>query len=241
MTKKLTINYKQLYEMHENNETKWVLILYDISKNHYVGLPVYERKKEGSIFCPSIKKYLGINQIDDYSKSKIKKCIYEKGKPLKVSQKDYNYILHRCKNNLIEFLNKNINNDVEGISYIKWCRDKFIINESSIKNNNLIQNGIYWVNFGIGIGSELRKLRPAILWRSTGDKNIWTVIPLTTKNNGDKYYFHYDLECLKERTAKIESIMNLSYKRIISPYLAIITKADYMKIKKIISQYYLFQ
>ena len=26
-------------------------------------------------------------------------------------------------------LNKNVKSDVEGISYVKWCRDKYIINK----------------------------------------------------------------------------------------------------------------
>ena len=38
----LTINWRQVYEVNINNNTQWVLILYDISKNHYVGVPVYK-------------------------------------------------------------------------------------------------------------------------------------------------------------------------------------------------------
>ena len=134
------------------------------------------------------------------------RCIYVHGKPLKLIKKDFNLILQECKNSLLEFLNKNIKSDFEGISYIKWCRDKYIINKKDVEEDKLIQNAIYWVDFGIGIGSELRKLRPAILWRPTSDKKLWTMIPLTTKRRADKYYFHYDLECLAEGTAKIENI-----------------------------------
>ena len=72
------------------------------------------------------------------------------------------------------------------------------------------------------------------------------MIPLTTKRRSDKYYFHYDLECLAEGTAKVENMMNLSTKRILAPYfakgkLAIISKHDYSEIKKAISKYYLFK
>ena len=121
-----------------------------------------------------------------------------------------------------------------------------LISERDIDKSKLIQRAIYWVDFGYNIGSELRKLRPAILWKSTGDKNIWTMIPLTTKKRQDKYYFHYDLECLTEGSAKIENIMNYSYKRILAPYfskdkLAIITNNDYNEIVKKISKYYLFK
>ena len=185
-------------------------------------------------------------KIADYNRSKMNRCIYIQGKPIKLSNSDYNLILQECKNSLIEFLSKHIKSDIEGISYIKWCRDKYIINKKDVEENNLVQNAIYWVDFGIEIGSELRKLRPAILWRTTRDKKIWTMIPLTTKRRSDKYYFHYDLECLNEGTAKIENMMNLSSKRILAPYfakdkLAILTKEDYKKIKDIISKYYLFK
>ena len=242
----LTINFKQIYETNEKVDKEWVLIIYDISANHYVGMPVYSKKNDGCIYCKSIDKYVNVNKISDYSRSKMSRCIYIHGNPVKISKKDYNLILQEGKNSLINFLNKNIKSDIDGISYIKWCRDKYIINQKAIEEDKLIQKAIYWVNFGIGIGSELRKLRPAILWRPTNDKKLWTMIPLTTKKRSDKYYFHYDLECLAEGTAKIENMMNLSAKRILAPYfakdkLAILTKKDYNEIKKIISKYYLFK
>ena len=244
--KMLTINFKQVYETNEKVDKEWVLIIYDFSANHYVGMPVYSKEKEGCIYCNSINKYVDINKIADYNRSKVSRCIYVHGKPIKLSKKDFNLILMEGKKALIEFLNKNVNDDIDGINYIKWCRDKYIINQKDIEEYNLIQNAIYWVDFGIGVGSELRKLRPAILWRPASHKTMWTMIPLTTKRRSDKYDFHYDLECLAEGTAKIENMMNLSSKRILAPYfakdkLAIITKNDYNEIKKAISKYYLFK
>ena len=120
-----------------------------------------------------------------------------------------------------------------------------MLNNSEFEHSKLKQNGIYWVNFGTNVGSELRKLRPAILWRSSSDKKMWTVIPLSTKCLSDKYYFHYDIECLPFGTAKIESMTNFSYKRIREPYfynkkIAYITKKDHENISKAISKYYLF-
>lgn len=42
----LTINFKQIYETNEKNNIEWVLIIYDISANHYVGMPVYSNEKK---------------------------------------------------------------------------------------------------------------------------------------------------------------------------------------------------
>ncbi|MCL2342091.1 MAG: type II toxin-antitoxin system PemK/MazF family toxin [Firmicutes bacterium] len=159
----MQIYSKNIYEVVENKSEKNILIIYNISGNHYVGLPIHNNKIKNSIYIPSILK----------------------------------------------------------------------------------PNGIYWVNFGINIGSELRKLRPAILWRSSSNKEMWTVIPLSTKCLSDKYYFHYDIECLPFGTAKVESMTNLSYKRIKEPYfynkkIAYLTEKDYKNISKAISRYYLF-
>ena len=59
----LTINFKQIYETNERDDKEWVLIIYDISANHYVGMPVYSKEKEGCIYCNSINKYVDVNKI----------------------------------------------------------------------------------------------------------------------------------------------------------------------------------
>ncbi len=99
---------------------------------------------------------------------------------------------------------------------------------------------------GYNIGSELRKLRPAILWRSASNKKMWTAIPLTSEHKGDNYYFHYDLMDEKLGTARLENLINISFNRIREPYyinnkIATITKKDNDNILKIIKKYYAFE
>lgn len=95
----LSINYKQIYETKEKGTKEWVLIIYDISANHYVGLPVYADKREECIYCKSINKYVDVKRISDYNKSKMRRCIYEHKKPIKLSSKEYEMILKnvRCQ------------------------------------------------------------------------------------------------------------------------------------------------
>ena len=50
----LVINWKQKYEYDLNNNKQWILILYNISQNHYVGIPVYNKKEKNSIYLKSI-------------------------------------------------------------------------------------------------------------------------------------------------------------------------------------------
>lgn len=157
-----------------------------------------------------------------------------------------NHILKNIKLTLLDHLDKEINHkNIDSLGYLKWCYDKLLLNSAKCNYSKLKANAIYWVNFGTNIGSEIRKLRPAILWRCSSDKKMWTVIPLSTKCLSDKYYFHYDIECLPLGTAKIESLANFSYKRIREPYfynkkIACLTEKDHENISNAISKYYLF-
>ena len=247
MIELLTINWKQVYEYNLNNDKQWILILYDISQNHYVGIPVYNEEKKNSIFLKSIKKYILLNEITDYSRSNIKRCIYIKGKPIKITNKEFDDILLKSKDNFLEYVKNNTNNDPDCISYNKWCRDKLeLINKNTDDTTNLKVGAICWVDLGYNIGNELRKLRPAILWRSSSNKKMWTAIPLTSKHKNDNYYFHYDLIDNNLGTARIENLINISTNRIREPYfiknkIATITKKDNDAILKIIKKYYAFE
>lgn len=242
----LKINWKQIYETSINDEKQWILILYDISQNHYVGVPVYSDKQKDSIYLKSINKYIVLDQISDYNLTNIKRCIYIKGKPLKVSSKEFDNILLKSKNSFLNYVKDNTNNNPDGISYSKWCKDKLqLINKDSI-TTNLKVGAICWVDLGYNVGNELRKLRPAVLWRSSSNKMMWTVIPLTSKRKGDNYYFHYDLINQKIGTVRVENLINISVNRIREPYfinnkIATITKKDNDEILKIIKKYYAFE
>ena len=99
----LAINYKQIYETGEFGEKQWILILYDISANHYVGVPVYSNENDGCFYLESIDKYININKIGDYNRSKMIRCIYKKGRPLKLSNEEFNKLIEACKESLVLF------------------------------------------------------------------------------------------------------------------------------------------
>lgn len=242
----LIINWKQIYEINLNNSKQWILILYNISQNHYVGVPIYNDNIKNSIHLKSINKYIILDEINDYNRSIIKRCIYIKGKPVKITNEEYDNILLQSKNNFLNYVKNNTNNDPDGISYNKWCKDKLNLINKKTNINNLKIGAICWVDLGYNVGNELRKLRPAILWRSSSNKNMWTAIPLTSKHKNDNYYFHYDLIDTKLGTARIENLINISIKRIKEPYfvknkIATITKKDNDEILKIIKKYYAFE
>ena len=242
----LTINWKQIYEVSLNETKQWVLILYDISQNHYVGIPVYNENKDNSIYLKSINKYAVLSEIDDYNRTSIKGCIYIRGKTLKITNKEFDKILLKSKDNFLSYVKNNTNNNPDGISYNKWCKDKLELINKDSEITNLKVGAICWVDLGYNVGNELRKLRPAILWRSSANKKMWTAIPLTSKHKDDNYYFHYDLKDKKLGTARIENLINISVNRIKEPYfvknkIATITKKDNDEIIKIIKKYYAFE
>lgn len=71
---------------------------------------------------------------------------------------------------------------------------------------------------------------------------MWTVIPLSSKCKADLYYFHYDLDI---GTAKIENMINFSYKRIREPFyiknkIYHINIEQAKEISEIIKRYYTY-
>ena len=173
--------------------------------------------------------------------------VYVKGQFLKVNNKDFSIILKLLKDSLIRKLNEKIDYmNIEKIKYLKWCYDKLLLEARNINISNLKPGSICWVDFGQNIGSELRKLRPAILWRSSSDRKMWTVIPLSSKCYKDKYYFHCDINGLPCSTAKLESMANFSYKRIKEPFfynkkISHLSNQDYTNILLSLKKYYTFE
>ena len=243
----MNIYSKRIYEIAENNNKYWVLILFDISGYHYVGLRVRPDATRTTLYVESIDKQIDLYGIREYSHSMIKRCIYEKNKPLEITDDELFLLLEKSKDSTLQYLKKNISPNVDGITYLKWCKDKFILN-NKYKGSffALKQGAIYWANMGYGVGSEMRKIRPVIVWRVSKDKSMCTIIPLTSKRYNDNYYFHYDLQSLPKATARIENMMNLSTKRLFEPYylkgtLVFISNDDKDEIVKIIERYYLFK
>ena len=156
------------------------------------------------------------------------------------------FILINLKESFLTYIKENTENNPDGISYNKWCKDKLDLNNKDKNIANFKVGAICWVDLGYNIRNELRKLRPAILWRNSSNKKMWTIIPLTSKHKNDNYYFHYDLCDQKLGTARIENLINISVNRIKEPFffrnkIATISKKDNDEILKIIKKYYAFE
>lgn len=242
----MEIYQNNIYKIKHNDNTILALVLYNLSVKHFIGIPVSNVENECFSFkINSINKFVDPDCIIDINISKIDSCIYVAGKPLSIQNSERKKVNKAVKEALIKKIDSGTNHAIEeDLNFVKWCYQKLILNKTDFIPMNLKQNGIYWVNFGFNVGSELRKIRPALLWRSTKDKKIWTIIPISTKCLGDGYYFHYDVPEINS-TIKIESMMNLSAKRVLEPYFAkgkkvFLTREQYEDIKEIIKKYYAF-
>lgn len=69
----LNIYSQNIYEVIENNIKKHIIIIYNISENHYVGLTVHTTNYDNFIYLESINRFIDINSLQEYSKKNIKR------------------------------------------------------------------------------------------------------------------------------------------------------------------------
>lgn len=69
----LQIYSKNIYSITANNTTQNILILYNISGNHYVGLPVHDKEVKDCVYISTINKYVVIKELREYSRKNIKR------------------------------------------------------------------------------------------------------------------------------------------------------------------------
>ena len=69
----MNIYSQNIYEVVENNIKKHILIIYNISENHYVGLTVHTIKLDNLAYIESINRFIDINDLQEYTKKNIKR------------------------------------------------------------------------------------------------------------------------------------------------------------------------
>lgn len=69
----LQIYSKNIYETVENKIKQNIVIVYNISGNHYVGLPIHNNQTNDSIHISSINKYVIPSELTEYAKKNIKR------------------------------------------------------------------------------------------------------------------------------------------------------------------------
>ena len=109
-------------------------------------------------------------------------------------------------------------NSSDAVEFSKWIKVKSSLRyKGQMPKFPIYNNFIYWCNFGINIGSEQDKLRPAIIVKTFKSSPLCTVIPLTSKRPDDQFWFHVDLEDI-DSTALIEQLKTVSKLRMVQPF-----------------------
>ncbi|NVP17462.1 type II toxin-antitoxin system PemK/MazF family toxin [Candidatus Gracilibacteria bacterium] len=130
----------------------------------------------------------------------------------------------------------------------KWFEEKiFLHNDLKSQKNIFKQKEIYYVNFGINIGSEFNLTRPALIFEkskfSFWRKNV-IVIPITTYKNNKKYN-KFDIKINKSEIngLKEDSILKLLHikdicKSRVKTKLGTLEKQDFEKVQNIFEKIY---
>lgn len=69
----MKIYSQNIYEVVENNMKKHVLIIYNISENHYVGLTIHTINSNNLTYVKSINRFIDVNDIREYTKKNVKR------------------------------------------------------------------------------------------------------------------------------------------------------------------------
>lgn len=69
----LDIYAQNIYEIIQNGIKKHILIIYNISANHYVGLTIHATESKELTYVKSINRFVDINDLQKYNKKNIKR------------------------------------------------------------------------------------------------------------------------------------------------------------------------
>lgn len=233
-------------------------------------VPVAPNDGLSTVFnIPGLNDVLYPEKAKEISKILVSRPVYLKGKIVTVDYQSYlevsEIVLHKLlkKTNATyqslsharfsDMQNKNYILTEDYYKFLTWFDYKTKLQYQFSLNNtpDLVLNSIVWVELGNNIGSELQKMRPAILFRkifSNNDPNASSaiIIPITSKASAAKYVkSNYPININgKINYAKINDMQRVSIKRIKYPFkdsennIVVVCDKDISEIKKMIISYY---
>ena len=69
----MNIYAQNIYEVIQNGIKKHIIIIYNISANHYVGLTIHATESIELTYVKSINRFVDINDLQEYNKKNIKR------------------------------------------------------------------------------------------------------------------------------------------------------------------------
>jgi len=205
-------------------------------------VPLFNKQKNVRTYrIKNLKKVAYPTKFFELNKQNLKLPLRLKKKTVKISYKEYLYLSNFILGELIKKtattyatlsrqrltnLNEKNYQDTENYyKYLTWFDYKTKLQfEKTLKSDpKIIKKGIYYVEIGENIGSELHKLRPCIIYKKfVSKKNIndssYIIIPISSQKSNHNFSFNTRLTINgKTNYAKINDLRRVSIKRIIAP------------------------
>lgn len=211
-------------------------------------------------------KYAIISNIKEVHINSIIKPFYIRGKPAAISIKEHVDCFTKLVNIRLTSENINVNSSIpstltrqdvskyfeDSMKFLNWQKDKFNLSFNTHHSILVYERGIYWVNLGHNIGTEINKQRTCIIWKKLLNKhnsqlNSYIVIPLTTQTSGSRYYHNIPITIDGIMYyARVSDMKRVHQNRIIKPRSShnnsvhFITKDEREEIKQAILDFYIF-
>lgn len=239
----MRLYYGNIYKFYDDTTKQEELCIYmcDTNLKHKICIiPIYSPALGNEFPITSLKKVAYPDLWREINKDKINNTLMLRGKIANVSFEEYvqlsDIILNKLMNKLEETYKslsiKRLKSKTKKYAltedfykYITWSEHKTNLqfNKDIKKQPGILKFGIYYVEIGENIGSELHKLRPAVIFKkcqSTKNPNdsSYIVIPITSQHTSSKYSFNTPIIVNGEiNYIRINDIRRVSIKRIISP------------------------
>ena len=91
----LQIHFKNVYTTKSHTN---VLIIYNISAKHFIGIELIKEKEKNSKYLSSIDFYYNIENTSEYKYNDFINALYIKGKPCYINDKDFGELNKKIQN-----------------------------------------------------------------------------------------------------------------------------------------------
>lgn len=223
----MRIEYCSFYKNKKDNET-YIPLIHNNDANMVICLKVFVNNPGGNKYLEIIKPYyVDFYKLYTIDISQLEGPILNKnGEELAIPMKSRSKIYHSIWNHQLDVIKNNYRQHYRGesIKFLIWTNFKYILDASKKISSDILDRNnapvvknrcVYWIEFGHNIGVELRKERPAIIWRKFKDENRFFVIPLTSKCKNNNTFIKIDSI---DKYASLEHMRLISIKRIRRPF-----------------------
>lgn len=223
----MKIEYCSIYKNAKDNQL-YIPMVHNNDVNLVICLKVFLNNPGGDkyleIFDPY---YVDMYKLYTIDISNLEgPTLNKEGEELSIPIKIRGKVYYSIWEHQLDIIKKNYRSDYRGesIKFLMWTNFKYILDASKKiskeildkENNPIVKNKcIYWIEFGHNIGVELRKERPAIIWRKFKGDNRFFVIPITSRSKNENTYVKIDSI---NKYASLEHMKLVSVKRIRRPF-----------------------